>query len=51
MNDEKNNVINPTNGADLGFEVVGNDAISSEKISHPVIPTGNPFSAFSSRKR
>ena len=35
MNDEKNNVINPTNGADLGFEVVGNDAISSEKIIAP----------------
>ncbi len=35
MNDEKNNVINPTNGADLGFEVVGNDAISSEKVIAP----------------
>lgn len=34
MNDEKN-MINTSQNADLGFEVVGNDAISSEKIIAP----------------
>ena len=34
MNDEKN-MINTSQDADLGFEVVGNDAISSEKIIAP----------------
>lgn len=34
MNDEKN-MINTSKEADLGFDVVGNDAISSEKIIAP----------------